>query len=108
MEKQPTTLDEAVKVSIIAGALIFALSVAYYVGIFLPKKEATRIEEKKRLETKQLRDDCLAEVEKNYLADAKKREQALAVAGKIGELVAFNKPFDKNGARQDCFNKYPQ
>lgn len=108
MENQPTTLDKVVKVSIIAGALIVSLSMAYYVGIFLPKKEATRIGEKRRAETKQLRDDCLAEVEKNYLVDTKKRDEALAVAKKEGYLLPVSKLFDKNGARQECFNKYPQ
>ena len=44
MEDQQTILDKAVKISIIAGALIIALSVAYYLVIFLPKKEATRLE----------------------------------------------------------------
>lgn len=39
MENQPTTLDKAVKISIIAGALIVALSIAYYLVIFLPKKQ---------------------------------------------------------------------
>ena len=43
MENQPTQLDKAVKISIIAGALIVALSLAYYLVVFLPKKEETRI-----------------------------------------------------------------
>lgn len=43
MENQPTTLDKVVKVSIIAGALIMALSVAYYFIYYLPRKQA-RIE----------------------------------------------------------------
>jgi hypothetical protein len=43
MENQPTQLDNVVKISIIAGALMVALSLAYYLVIFLPKKEETRI-----------------------------------------------------------------
>lgn len=50
MEKEPTTLDRAVKVSIIAGVLIVALSIGYYLIIFLPKKEMTRAEQQSKLE----------------------------------------------------------
>ena len=107
-EKQPTTLDKAVKISIMTGALILALSTAYYVGIFLPKKEATRIEEKKRAETRQSREDCLAEVEKKYAADTKNREAQLERTRKDSYLVPFSKSYDRDEAMQECFNKYPQ
>lgn len=71
MENQPKILDKAVKISIIAGVLIVALSIAYYLVVFLPNKEATMVEQQeqarldddqkeKEKETKQLiRDDVL-------------------------------------------------
>lgn len=40
-------MDKAVKISIVAGALLVALSVAYYLVIFLPK-EAMRLEQRKQ------------------------------------------------------------
>lgn len=43
MENSSTTLDKAVKISIILGILLVALSLAYYLVVFLPKKEAMRI-----------------------------------------------------------------
>jgi hypothetical protein len=48
MENYPTKLDKALKISIIAGILIVGLSVAYYLVVFLPQKEAARIEELKK------------------------------------------------------------
>jgi len=54
MGDQPTTLDKAVKVSIIAGALIIALSIAYYLVIFMPQKEKARIEQQKQEQIAQL------------------------------------------------------
>ena len=48
MENQPTALDKTVKISIIAGALIMALSIAYYLVIFMPQKEKARVEQQKQ------------------------------------------------------------
>jgi hypothetical protein len=42
MENQPTKLDKTVKISIIVGALVVALSVAYYLIIFLPQKTSPK------------------------------------------------------------------
>jgi|GEM_PF-3051553 len=39
MEKHITTLDKLTKISIIVGVLVVALSVGYYIVIFLPQKE---------------------------------------------------------------------
>jgi hypothetical protein len=44
MENQPTKLDKAVKISVIAGALIVALSIAYYFA-FRPLKKQSDIKE---------------------------------------------------------------
>ena len=48
MENQPTALDKAVKISVIIGALIVALSLAYYLVIFMPQKEKARVEQQKQ------------------------------------------------------------
>lgn len=56
MERQPTVLDKAVKVSIIAGALIIALSIAYYLVVFIPRKETARVEQQDKLE--KAKKDC--------------------------------------------------
>jgi len=45
MEDQPTKLDKAVKISIIAGALIATLSVFYYL-VILPQKKTINPEDK--------------------------------------------------------------
>jgi hypothetical protein len=72
----------------------------------LPKKEATRIEEKKRLEIKQLRDACLMEIEKEFLIDTKNRDIISKKAMESGELIPFLKPYDKKGEKQKCLDKY--
>lgn len=108
MENQPTQLDKAVKISIIAGALIVALSFAYYLVIFLPKKEATRIEEKHRAETTKLREDCLAGAERDYLDYTKRKDAIEASISKSGLVPLMGKSYDKNGAREECYVKYPQ
>lgn len=48
MENQPTKLDKAVKISILVGVSIVALSVGYYLVIFIPKKEAIKIEQQQQ------------------------------------------------------------
>ena len=48
LDNQPMRLDYVVKISIIAGTLIVALSLAYYLVVFLPKKEATRVAEQQQ------------------------------------------------------------
>ena len=42
MENNSNKLDKLMKFSIITGVLIIALSIAYYLVIFLPKKEDLR------------------------------------------------------------------
>ncbi len=59
-ENKPSKLDKLVKISIIAGALITALSITYYLVIFLPQKEKVRIEMQGREQEKleELRKEC--------------------------------------------------
>lgn len=56
MENQPTKLDKAVKISIIVGALVIALSVAYYSVIFLPNK--AKQQQKFDKEKQELKQEC--------------------------------------------------
>jgi len=41
-------MDKALRNALIAGIIIIALSVGYYLVVFLPKKEAMRIEQQKQ------------------------------------------------------------
>lgn len=70
MENQPTTLDRAVKVSIIVGALIVALSVAYYLVIFMPQKERAKIEQQKQ--------DQRATIEKERVVKEQQQKEYVA------------------------------
>ena len=65
-------MDKAVKISIIAGVLIVSLSIAYYLVIFLPKKEAMRIELQKQEQT--MKDQKEAAIKE----EQEKKEQELA------------------------------
>ena len=86
MESQPTQLDKAVKISIIAGALITALSIAYYLVIFMPKKEAARVE-------RQNQEDIIRlEKEAQQKEDRLKAE---CVEEKKGATVQYHKALDE-------------
>ena len=84
MENQPTILDKAVKISIISGALIVALSLAYYLVVFLPNKEEARVEQQRQeqqakeqqvrleQESKEQKEQAVAEQsKKEYIAKRK-------------------------------------
>jgi|GEM_PF-4741273 len=51
-------MDKAVKISIIVGALIVGLSIAYYLVFYIPKRDASRIEQKKE---DRFREECIEE-----------------------------------------------
>lgn len=59
MKNEPTKLDQAVKISMIVGSLVIALSIGYYLVIFLPQKEVTRIEQQKKDEYQKKIVSCL-------------------------------------------------
>jgi hypothetical protein len=120
MENQPTTLDKAVKVSIIAGALIIALSLAYYLVIFLPQKEKARVEELKQgqamqIEEKEARAASLSEcLEKNRASQINNNLNHVEMqkAGKITN-TDLNSMIDDNNKRfkeneNNCYKRYPQ
>lgn len=48
MENKSKKLDQIVKISLIIGVLIIALSIGYYLVIFLPQKEVARVEQQKK------------------------------------------------------------
>ena len=125
MENQPTTLDKAVKISIIAGALIVALSVAYYLVVFMPQKEKARVEqvkqeqqakddEKKQVEERTVANKkalsfCLMGVDTNYWAYVKLN----GTEKKDGTVYADNDVWDraektKQSEITNCYRKYPQ
>lgn len=61
MENQSITLDKMVKISIIAGAMIVALSVAYYLVSYIPQRDKEKVEqqEKERGQAKKDLQNCL-------------------------------------------------
>jgi len=61
MENQPTKLDKAIKISIIAGVLMASLSVAYYLVVFLPKNEAKKTSQEPQVIDIESRKQALAE-----------------------------------------------
>ena len=70
MEDQPTKLDKAIKISAIAGALIVALSAAYYLVIFLPNKAKQQQEFDKGKQ--ELRQECaMWAIDKAKVGDTK-------------------------------------
>ena len=127
-------MDKAVKISIMAGALIVALSVAYYLVVFLPRKETMRIEQQKKeqeagdrqekekikreneakLENKAKLDECLEKAREDYLERWKK--QCASDREKIGTdgmclLDDSSADFVRKTRTEDrdiCFKKYPQ
>ncbi|MDO9231372.1 MAG: hypothetical protein Q7U36_02710 [bacterium] len=100
MQNQSTKLDKAVKISIVAGALVVALSVAYYFFIYLPKKETAVISYGQ--ESSQI----IKEEEKVEVNTEEKRspsERALTAAafafynGSDKDRENFQKIFDEGG-----------
>ena len=122
-------MDKAVKISIIAGALIVSLSIAYYLVIFLPQKEQNRIElEKQERQIKEEREQaeserlnkiktannrllaiCLSAADEEYLDYAKLN----GTEKKDGTIWADNDVWDRaeknrKDSKEVYFKKYPQ
>ena len=112
-------IDNIVKLSVIAGALIVSLSIAYYFVIFLPQKEQARIEqhrqereetEKKARQSKIFLQACLDNAYKGYSADWDSACQSQGKAvnctlyGGIPKGIEDHLKQDK----EECFKKYPQ
>lgn len=101
MENQPTKLDKAVKVSIAVGIMIVALSIAYYMVIFLPQKT-------KR--SAALLESCLHSADEvkfkdwNRACALQKLDNECSLPVVLSDNV--NEEFENN--RDMCFRKYPQ
>lgn len=127
-------MDKALRNTIIAGTIIIALSLSYYMVIFLPKKEATRIkqqkqeqelraqqekekiekEDKMKLENKAKLDECLEESQAHYF-DRWKGQCAIdgEKIGTDGLCILDRSSGDsvrktRSEEREICFKKYPQ
>ncbi len=120
MEKQSTKLDKVFKISIIAGALIIALSIAYYLVIFLPQKEKGRVEQQKqeqeiRSQEKEARvvnlSECLEKNRKNQL-NTNLGFAEMQKAGKISNADLSYMVDDNNKRAKEnennCYKRYPQ
>ena len=61
MENKQFTLDKVVKVSIAIGILTMALSIAYYLVIYMPQRDKAKSEQQvqQRKQAQQALDNCL-------------------------------------------------
>jgi hypothetical protein len=97
-----TTLDKAVKVSIIASALIFSLAMAYYLVVFIPQKEQNRFAEQKQEQERQAQEK---QAEKDLQA---KKDEYIANARRDCIQIARDKATEvlkKRGGNQDMLDK---
>ena len=109
---EKTTLDKAVKISIIAGVLIFSLALAYYLVVFIPQKEKNRVaeqqqEQERQAKEKQAEIDLQAKKDE-YIANARKdcvqiaRDKATEVLKKRG---GYQDMIDKNLVGKDDYDR---
>ncbi|MDD5463925.1 MAG: hypothetical protein PHP62_02160 [Candidatus Moranbacteria bacterium] len=111
MENQPTTLDKVVKISIIMGALVVSLSIAYYLVIHIPQRDkAKTIQTMTRTEfNKKSLENCLNEEDarrNNSLQSLVELDKKLKTADLT--LSFQNTEKDYQIRKADCFKKYPQ
>jgi hypothetical protein len=99
-ENKSFNLDKAVKISIMAGVLLIALSVAYYLFIFSPKKEAVALEaQKQQLEFQKAQAD---EQQAQQQKEQQTLEQQAAAAKQTADQQAAT---DKAAAEKAAYNK---
>ena len=135
MENKPSKLDKLVKISIILGVFIIALSIAWYVVVIQPSQEDARIEherqeasikraneydvkaeEKKEVNQKALTnklslETCLNQEDKKYdnmLTDMIAACNESSDAYNCGIQVADHINTSVKEAKDGCFKKYPQ
>lgn len=127
-------MDKALRNAIIAGIIIIAISFGYYLVVFIPKKEAMRIEQQKqeqelkaqqekekieredkmKLENKANLDKCLEEAQDH--ARELWKEKCIIDGNKIGSdglclLDDSSSDYVRKAraeARELCFKKFPQ
>lgn len=116
MENNSGKLDKLMKLSIIVGVLIVALSIAYYLVIFLPKKESEKFKLQKynldKLEiektfNKASLEKCLSDAEKEYMRYAeingnKKDDGTVWAQNDVWDRAEKNRKETKD----ECFTKY--
>jgi len=118
MENQTTKLDKAVKISIIAVALIVGLAVAYYLVIYIPQRDREKKEQQNQQAQRQAQqkqenpdnlDNCLNhqnEVRNNNM------QSILAISKKaktpLGQDSFDNVEKAYQERKADCFKKFPQ
>ncbi len=119
MENQQTKLDKAAKISIVVGSLMIALSIAYYLVIFLPKSEVIRWEQQKEAQDAK-RNEQEANKTKlfnciNSLGKAKSdtwdtacKSLGLKNDCRLPSENADNIEKSIEAARSDCFRLFPQ
>jgi len=109
-----------VKISIIAGVLIVALSLAYYLVIYIPQRDQAIEEQQKQAQQMQIQEKetaidnlnrCLEENRENQL-NTNLGFVDMQKAGKIND-ADLNNMIDENNKRADkaennCFRMYPQ
>ncbi len=119
MENQPSKIDKAVKISIIVGTLIVALSIAYYLVIFLPKKAEMALEQRAQeqqaeadevVASRNALNDCLGAVEAYYAENWERncRSQDLGEECSLPKQTAERLNDDKKREQDNCFKKFPQ
>lgn len=120
MENKSTKLDRVIKISIIAGALIIALAVAYYLVVYIPKKDNEKIKQQKQEQTAQSQEKETRAYNLNNCLEKNRENQLNTNLGfvemqKKGEIsnASLNKIIDENNKRVEkeeinCFKKYPQ
>lgn len=100
-------MDKAIKISIIAGILLIALSITYYLVIFSPQKEkAKNIQQKANV-------DNLAKCLDDEKQKKNKTMESFAEMKRDGKSIDLALTFEKvekdyQDGKTDCFKKYPQ
>jgi len=107
MENQSTTLDKAVKISVIAGVLVVALSIAYYLVLYIPKQAQQQAQQK------QANADNLAGCLATEKGDVSKEYEGISKLNREGKNIDVEAQFAKvdkyyESRKADCFKKYPQ
>lgn len=100
-------MDKALRNAIIAGIIIIAISFGYYLVVFLPKKEAMRIEQQKQKEN--LLADCLKKADEQYQKDmdgcndnfSATRSKEFCGSGGLAD-IKYREVRDK--AKKDCLD----
>lgn len=103
-------LDKFVKLSIITGVLTISLSIAYYLVIFIPHKEAVRYENIEK--NREKLSECTRAVQENYSQAWNSMCDNNNIPYKNGECILPSSAHvgidkDRNDQIDYCLKKYP-